>query len=129
MPSGLVSPHLSLLRQRLAHDSVLASHPPAQSALDLSSESEFVQVVRLLLCGDESLLVERLAFEALEAIVEVVHVRDSGVTGGKSAVCAIGGSQRGASTDGGESLRGSGLHQVRLARFLITNVKALRWAE
>ena len=90
----------------------MASHSPAQSALDLSPESEFVQVVRLLLCGDKPLLVERLAFEALEAIVKVVHVRDSGVTGGKSAVCAIGGSQRGASTDSGESLRVSVLQQL-----------------
>jgi hypothetical protein len=90
----------------------LASHSPAQSALDLGPESEFVQVIRLLLCGDESLLVERLAFEALEAIVEVVNVSDSGVSGGESAVCAIGGSQRGASTDSGESLRVSVLQQV-----------------
>jgi hypothetical protein len=37
---------------------VLASHSPAQSALDLSPKSEFVQVVRLLLCGDKPLLVE-----------------------------------------------------------------------
>jgi hypothetical protein len=82
LPSGLVSPHLRLLRERLAHDSVLASHPPAQSALDLSPESEFVQVVRLLLRGDESLFVERLVLKALEAIVEVEDVGDSGVAAG-----------------------------------------------
>ena len=79
----------------------MASHPPAQSALDLSSESEFVQGVRLLLRGDKSLLVERLAFETSEAIVEVIDVSDSGVAAEDSAV---GGSQRGASTDSGESL-------------------------
>lgn len=57
----------------------MASHPPAQGALDLSSESEFVQVVRFLLRGDESLLVERLALKALETIVEVEDVGDSRV--------------------------------------------------
>jgi hypothetical protein len=73
---------LILLRERLAHDSVLSSHPPTQSALDLSPKSKFVQVVRLLLRGDESLLVERLALQTFKAIVEVEDVGDSRVATG-----------------------------------------------
>lgn len=69
-----------LTQDWLAHDSVLTSHPPAQRALHLGSESQFVQVIGLLGGGHKALRLQRLVLQALQAITQVMDVGDSGVS-------------------------------------------------
>lgn len=51
---------LGFFGERLAHLSVLTSHPPIQSALNLRAQCKFVQIVGLRGAGNESLFGERL---------------------------------------------------------------------
>lgn len=69
-----------LAQDWLAHDSVLAGHPPAQRALHLGSESQFVQVIGLLGGGHKALGLQGLVLQALQAVTQVMDVGDSGVS-------------------------------------------------
>lgn len=94
-----------LIQGRLAHHSILACHPSTKSTLDLSPESQLIEVIRLLSRGHESLRLEGLIFEAFQAIAEVGDITSSGVAGREATGGAIGGGQRGAAADGREALR------------------------
>lgn len=102
-----------LAQDWLAHDGVLAGHPSAQCALHLGSESQFVQVVGLLLGGHKALRLQGLVLQALQAITEVSDVGDSGISAGQTADGALGVGKRGAATDGREALRGAVLKRIR----------------
>lgn len=104
-----------LLAQRFAHHGILTGHPPTESAFHLSSEGELVQIIGFLGRGHKTLGLEGLVLEALQAVAEVSDVGHSGVAAGQTAGRAIGGSHRGASTHGRESLGGAVLEPGQLA--------------
>lgn len=89
-----------LIEGRLAHHSVLACHPSTKSTLDLSPESQLIEVIRLLSRGHESLRLEGFIFKALQAIAEVGDITGSRVASREATGGAIGGGQRGAAADG-----------------------------
>lgn len=91
-------------RLGLAHDGILARHPPPERALDLGSQGQFVQVVRLLICGHKALHRQGLVLQAIQAIREGANIGQSGVAAGQAGVGTFGGSERGATADGGKAL-------------------------
>lgn len=92
------------IQHRLAHDRILASHPSAESAFHLRTKGQLVQVLCLFCCGHKALRLKRLILETLQTIAEVGDICDSRVSVGQTACRALGGGERGAATDGGESL-------------------------
>lgn len=105
LPHGL-SRSLScglLAHNRLAHNSILTSHSAAERAFHLGTNGQLVEAFGLLSGGDETLLLEGLVFETLEAVANVVDFSQAGVTAGQATV---GGNGSG-STDSGESLGGT----------------------
>lgn len=82
----------------------MASHPSSQSALDLGAEGQLIQVVGFLGGRHETLGLEGLVLKALQAVAKVVDVGDSGIAAGQTPDRALGGGERWASADGGESL-------------------------
>lgn len=89
-PEGDKSRGSLLAQRRLAHHGILAGHSSTERTLDLGSESEFVEVIRLFGCWNESLRLERLVFKALQTVAEVGDVTDSGVARWQASGGAIG---------------------------------------
>lgn len=93
-----------LIQHWLAHHCVLASHSPSEGAFHLGTKCQLVQVIRLLSGGHKALRLKGLVLETFQAIAEVGDVGHSWVSAGETAYRALGGSERGAAADGGESL-------------------------
>lgn len=97
-----------LAHNRLAHNGILTGHSAAERAFHLGTNGQLVEAFGLLSGGDETLLLEGLVLETLEAVANVVDFSQAGVTAGQAAV---GGNGSG-SADGGESLGGTVLIDV-----------------
>jgi len=68
---------LHLLAQRvpsLAHDGVLAVHPPIEGTLQLGAQGELLHVCRLLLVKDDALLAKGLVLHTIEALLDVADL-------------------------------------------------------
>ena len=83
----------NVARFSLAHNGVLAAHPPAEGAIELGSEGQLIEVGALFLGKSDPLLCKSLIFHAIEAILDVLDLVRSAHGGrgdrGSHAVCTV----------------------------------------
>lgn len=60
----------------------MSGHSPAQSAFDLGSKGQLVEVIGLLGCGDKALGLEGFVLKALQTIAEVGDIGHSRIAAG-----------------------------------------------